>query len=48
LQKINFSHSRAFSIRDKHKHLPGYRGRFIDCAKRIGSAPPRPKALLAS
>ena len=48
LRKIQFSQSREFAIRDKHRHLPGYRARFIDCAKVIGSAPPRPKALLAS
>jgi hypothetical protein len=48
LQKIDFSHSREFSIKDKHKQLPDYRARFIDCAKLIGSAPPRPKSLLAS
>jgi hypothetical protein len=48
LRKIHFTHSREFSIKDKHKHLPAYRGRFIDCAKAIGSAPPRIKALLAS
>lgn len=47
-KKIHFSHSREYAIKDKHKHLPGYRVRFIDCAKLIGSAPPRPKELMAS
>ncbi len=48
LQKIDFSHSREFVVKDKHKLLPVHRARFIDCAKLIGSAPPRPKSLLAS
>jgi hypothetical protein len=48
LRKIQFSHSREFAVKDKHKQVPEHRGRFIECAKRIGSAPPRPKALLAS
>ena len=48
LRKIQFSNSAVFTIKDKHKQLPGYRARFIDCAKLIGSAPPQPKALLAS
>lgn len=48
LDKISFSHSREFSIKDKHKGRPGYKIRFIDSAKLIGSAPPRPKERLVS
>ena len=48
LRKIQFRASRQFTVKDKHKHLPGHRGRFIDCAKVIGSAPPRPKPPAAS
>ncbi len=43
LEKIQFLHSRPVYIRDKHAHVPGYRLRFIDSAKLIGSAPPRAK-----
>lgn len=48
LRKIQFRASRPFTVKDKHKHQPGHRGRLIDCAKVIGSAPPRPKSRLAS
>ncbi len=48
LSKINFSHSRPYSIRDKHDKQPAHRVRFIDCARLIGSAPPRPKVRRAS
>jgi hypothetical protein len=48
LRKIRFRSSEPFAIRDKHAHVPVHRGRFIDCAKLIGSAPPRPRVLLAS
>ncbi|HKI97669.1 MAG TPA: hypothetical protein VKB51_04245 [bacterium] len=48
LRKIQFTHSREFAVKDKHKQVLEHRARFIDCAKLIGSAPPRPKALLAS
>ena len=48
LKKVRFSHSREFSVRDKHKQVPSYRARFIDCARLIGSAPPRPKERMAS
>jgi hypothetical protein len=48
LRKIRFQSSAVFTIRDKHKQMASYRGRFIDCAKLIGSAPPQPKTLLAS
>jgi hypothetical protein len=48
LRKIRFNQSEPFTIKDKHKQVPSYRGRFIDCAKVIGSAPPQPKVLLAS
>lgn len=48
LDKIRFRHSREFAVKDKHKTVPVHHGRFIDSAKRIGSAPPQPEALLAS
>lgn len=48
LKKIRFSHSHPFTIRDKHRQVPSYRVRFIDSARLIGSAPPRPRELRAS
>jgi hypothetical protein len=48
LKKIRFTHSAEFPIRDKHSGRPAHRVRFIDCARVIGSAPPQPKARIAS
>ena len=45
LRKIQFRASRPFAVKDKHQHLPNHHGRFIDCGRVLGVAPPRPTSL---
>lgn len=48
LRRIQFVHSRPYTVHDKHRDRPPYRVRFIDGAREVGTAPPRPRGLAAS